>query len=124
MDEKNYLIKKLELFSKITFWISVISVVIILFIALQSFSAGNNISDMTSVSQISGVISSITGFFTLMALILASIGVTVSYIAKSIAIFLKDDFNLPQDNSRFKKNVKQNTNVIQDEKYSDNRLNI
>lgn len=124
MDEKNYLIKKLELFSRITFWISVISVVIILFIALQSFSAGNNISDMTSVSQISGVISSITGFFTLMALILASIGVTVSYIAKSIAIFLKDDLNLPQENSRFKKNVKQNTNVIQDEKYSDNRLNI
>lgn len=82
MDEKNYLIKKLELFSRITFWISVISVVIILFIALQSFSAGNNISDMTSVSQIGGVISSITGFFTLMALILASIGVTVSYMTK------------------------------------------
>lgn len=91
--EKKELINKLELFSRISFWGSIISGCIILCIALQSCSAGNDASDMFGISEIGSVISGITGFFTLMAVMLMIIGMTVSYIAKAIAAYLKGEFN-------------------------------
>ena len=99
MNEKEKVIKYLELVSKVTFWVTVVGGGILLLMVLNSCSSMNDsmggLSDMIGMSNpISSVIASTGGVFILIMALLLVIGISLSFISKALSIKLKEDWGL------------------------------
>ncbi|MGX8852247.1 hypothetical protein [Amedibacillus sp. YH-ame10] len=103
MSEKEKLISRLELFSTLTFWASSIAGAIVLLMGLNACSAVNEFN----IDEVSSTLKSVVAFFIFIVIILTACGITVSYIAKAIALNLRESENME---------YRKNTSVIKDMK--------
>lgn len=90
MNDKTKVLQKLEIFSYITLWISGIGGGILLITGFNACSSVNEaVSGLERYVDISGTITSLFGFFMIIDIILMVSGITLSYIARAVALHIK-----------------------------------